>query len=75
MANKSYSLDKGFLVPYTQVPIIEALDDESAGILLKACIKRQREGVPFQTVDNPVLHMAMLAFEPIIQNGDTMGEE
>lgn len=61
-------LDKGFLVPYTQSPIIDELDDASVGILLKACIKRQRDGIPFPKVENPSLNIAMLSFEPIIQN-------
>ena len=68
MAKNSYSLDKGFLVPYSQAPVIESMDDVSAGVLLKACIKRQRDGVPFPTANNPVLHMAFLSFESIIQS-------
>lgn len=76
MAKNTYSFDKGFLLNYAQqVPILEDFEREkdyaSIGLLIMNAIRRQRDGVPFPSVDNPALHTAMLAFEHIIQNGDT----
>ncbi len=72
MAKSYYTLDKGFLLNYSQqVPLLESYERagryEDIGRLVMAAIHRQRDGVPFPQNEDISMDMAQGVFEGIIQ--------
>lgn len=64
---KQTTFESGFLLLYNNIDMVFRLSDENIGKLIKACVYRQRDKVPFPEVENDGLAVAQYAYEGIIQ--------
>lgn len=63
--------NKGFLISYNSAEMLEGLSDEAFGIVIRACIERQRDGKPFPKTSDLALKMVYTHFETIIRNRES----
>ena len=64
---KEYSLNSGFLISYDWLAALEMLNGEDCKALLFALIRRQKDGEPLPTFENPLLNVFCDMIEPTIK--------
>ena len=64
---KEYNLNSGFLISYDWLAALEMLSGEDCKNLLFALIRRQKDGEPLPTFENPLLNVFADMMEPTIK--------
>ena len=67
MSKNSTNMDGGFLISYDWLPALESLSAEDFQSLLLALIKRQKDGEPLPTFENPTVGIYAKMIEPTIK--------